>query len=121
MSEFDPARGPERAHSLIVSIGADTVDDLCYALNSLSQDARRGALTRGCSGGPSCGWTYSYRHKPEQTHDNYFREIDEWLARDSGSDRNGEDSRSEAECEASQSGPKGIAQTTANNPTDSLS
>lgn len=34
-----------------------------------------------------------------------------WFFRDSGSDRNGEDpAKTGAECEASQSGPKGIAQ-----------
>lgn len=40
-------------------------------------------MTVGTIGGPSVGSNYSYRVLPEQTHDKYFRDIDEWLARDS--------------------------------------
>jgi hypothetical protein len=71
---------PRRAHELIVKVGADTADDLCYALNQMAIDLGRGEMTQGCSGSPSVGYTYSYSHDPSITHDSYFQAIDAWLA-----------------------------------------
>lgn len=78
---------PERAHTLIVSMGADTPEDLAWGLRHMAEDIERGQLTVGCSGGPSVGSMYSYRVLPEQTHDVYFSQLDEWLNRSLPSDQ----------------------------------
>ncbi len=72
-------KGPYRAHSLIVSIGADTAKDLAWELRNMAANIERGEMTVGTMGGGSVGSTYSYRIRPEQTHDRYFQEIDAWL------------------------------------------
>lgn len=69
-----------RAHSLVLVAGADTANDLAAELRFMAQRIEQGNITEGCSGGPSCGSTYSYRVSPEQTHAVYFKQIDEWLA-----------------------------------------
>lgn len=71
----------ERAHTLICSIGADTLEDLCGELREMARKLERGEVSVGVMGGPTVGSTYSYRVRPEQTHDAYFKQIDEWLAR----------------------------------------
>ena len=74
-------RKPHRAHTLALEIGADTLDDLAYALKAIREDVLRGQLSVGCSGSPSVGWTHNYHHDPEMTHERYFADIDAWLAR----------------------------------------
>ena len=71
--------GPERAHTLIAKFSADTAERLADELRHFADRIDRGEMTVGCIGGPSAGTTYSYRIRPEQTHDVYFRQIDEWL------------------------------------------
>ena len=71
--------GPQRAHSLIVSVGADTAKDLAWELREMARKIERGEMTVGTMGGGSVGSTYSYRIRPEQTHDKYFQDIDAWL------------------------------------------
>jgi hypothetical protein len=60
--------------------------------------------------------TEFYRNQVDEA-ESWLEAVASWEAagrpRDSGSDRNGEDAGTAAECEASQSGPKGIAQTPA--------
>lgn len=70
----------ERAHTLIVKIGADTLEALCAELREMATKLEMGKMTVGCLGGPSVGSTYSYRVRPEQTHDKYFEDIAAWLA-----------------------------------------
>ena len=74
--------GPQRAHTLITKIGADTAEDLAWELREMARKIERGEMTVGMMGGSSVGSTYSYRVLPDQTHDKYFQEIDEWLARE---------------------------------------
>lgn len=68
-----------RAHSVVLSAGADTAQDLAWELRHMADLIERGELTVGCIGGPSAGTTYSYRVSPEQTHDEYFRQINDAL------------------------------------------
>lgn len=68
-----------RAHTLIMTIGADTLRDLCGELREMARKLERGEITSGCIGGPSVGATYSYKVRPEQTHDKYFSDIEAWL------------------------------------------
>ena len=73
----------ERAHTLILKAGADTAKDLAHELRHIASQIDRGELTVGCIGGSSAGTLYSYRVAPEQTHDEYFRQINEMLERES--------------------------------------
>lgn len=65
----------ERAHTLVAKIGADTLKDLCGELREMASKLERGEITVGCIGGCSVGALYSYRVRPEQTHDKYFSDI----------------------------------------------
>lgn len=81
-TQFDPSRGPVRQHDLIMRVGADSVEELAWALRQFADEAlRSGISAHGCSGSPSVGYLFSYRDNPEMSHDRYFREVDEWLAR----------------------------------------
>ena len=71
---------PERAHTLIVSIGADTAADLANELRHFADRIDRDDITQGCIGGPVAGSIYSYKVAPEQTHDAYFQQVNTWLA-----------------------------------------
>lgn len=71
---------PQRAHTLVLVMGADTQERLADDLEHMANDIRRGQLTVGCYGSPGAGATYSYRVQPEQTHDLYFQQVDAWLA-----------------------------------------
>ena len=74
-----PLKAPQRAHTLIVKAGGDTVRDLADELRSLANRLERGELTRGCAGGDNRGSIYEYRNDPEMTQDAYFRSTNEWL------------------------------------------
>lgn len=78
----------ERAHTLIVKIGADTAEALADELRDMAYRLERGELTAGISGSPSVGSTYSYRVRPEQTHAAYFRQIEDWLAKEAADAEN---------------------------------
>ena len=66
---------PQRAHSIVLTAGADTADGLAWELRRLADDIERERLTQGCSGSPSSGSIYSYKVRPV-THDEYFAAID---------------------------------------------
>lgn len=68
-------RAPERAHVLAMTVRADTADDLAAELRGFSDLILRGQLTTGVMGGAVASTTYSYRVRPEQTHDAYFAEV----------------------------------------------
>ncbi|MEM8970936.1 MAG: hypothetical protein AAGD43_02575 [Pseudomonadota bacterium] len=78
---------PRRAHSLVGVFCGDTADDLASCLERFADDIRRADVTVGISGSPSDGAIYSYRVTPEQTHDAYFAQINEWLS-DKKAERN---------------------------------
>lgn len=71
---------PERAHVLIAKFGADTPERLADELRFMADQIDREKLSTGCSGSPSGGAIYSYKIRPEQTHDVYFAQIEDWLA-----------------------------------------
>lgn len=71
---------PERAHVLIAKFGADTASRLADELRFMADHIDRGQISTGCSGSPSAGVIYSYKIRPEQTHDAYFEQIETWLA-----------------------------------------
>ena len=75
------AEAPERAHVLIAKFGADTAERLADELRFMADQIDREQLSTGCSGSPSGGAIYSYKVRPEQTHDAYFEQIEVWLAK----------------------------------------
>lgn len=68
---------PRRAHVLKIEYGANTLDDLIYALNQTAIDLRTGTMSSsGCSGSPSVGFTYEYDVDESWTKERYFAAID---------------------------------------------
>lgn len=71
---------PRRAHVLKIEFGANTLDDLCYALEQTALDLKRGTIaSSGCSGSPSVGFIYDYSVDESWTKQRYFAAIDEAL------------------------------------------
>ena len=71
---------PNRACILNIEIQADTRADMVHALETIAIAIDRGEMTRGCSGGPSSGWTYEYTEAERPTHDEYVAELRAYLA-----------------------------------------
>ena len=74
----DPA-APMRAMRLTLKLGADDADEMAVALRNLATQIERGELTVGVSGGPCSGAIYELLTDPTQTHENYFRQLHEYL------------------------------------------
>jgi hypothetical protein len=74
------AEAPERAHVLIAKFGADTAERLAIELRLMADQIDREQLSTGCIGSPTGGAIYSYKIRPEQTHDVYFSQIENWLS-----------------------------------------
>lgn len=72
---------PIRSYRLTLQLDADTLSDLASAMMNLSLRADRGELTRGVSGGPDSGYIYELLHDQAQTHETYFSQVREYLAR----------------------------------------
>lgn len=72
---------PIRAYRLTLKLDADTLPELASALMNLSLRADRGELTRGVCGGPDSGYIYELLINPAQTHETYFNQVREYLAR----------------------------------------
>lgn len=71
--------GPERAHVLVAKFSADTIDQLADELRGFVDRLLMGLATTGVSGGPTAGSIYSYKVRPDQTHDVYFTAVEAWL------------------------------------------
>ncbi|MGO7115588.1 hypothetical protein ACCS79_03650 [Rhizobium johnstonii] len=82
-------QAPERAHVLVMTLAADTADELAAELRRFGDLILQGEVTTGVMGGPASSATYSYRVRPQQTHDVYFANVSQWIAdRRVGSDAN---------------------------------
>ena len=69
---------PQRAHTLEFKIGADTKEDIIAAIRNLLFDLDAYGLRDCVSGSPSSGYSLTYSHDPEMTHEKYFQAIEEW-------------------------------------------
>jgi hypothetical protein len=67
----------ERQHVFMAKIQADDKRGLVAELRFLAQRLERNEVSAGVSGGVTSGCIYAYRENPDQTHENYFRELDE--------------------------------------------
>jgi hypothetical protein len=70
---------PMRAMRLTLKMEADDADELACALRNMAAQIERGELTVGVSGGPHSGAIYELLTDPKQTHENYFRQVQEYL------------------------------------------
>ena len=76
----DGARPPMRALRLTLKLEADNRHELAWALRNMADQIEREELTVGISGGPYSGAIYELLHDPAQTHEQYFRDVQAYLA-----------------------------------------
>ena len=76
----DSARPPMRALRLTLKLEADNRPELALALRNMADQIEREELTVGISGGPYSGAIYELLHDPAQTHEQYFRDVQAYLA-----------------------------------------
>ena len=69
-----------RAFKLTLRLDADTRKGLVKALTQMARQIDRDQLSVGVYGGTDSGAIYELLHNPNQTHENYFREVREYLA-----------------------------------------
>lgn len=75
-----PVRSPMRALRLTLKLEADNRPELAWALRNMADQIEREELTVGVSGGPYSGAIYELLHDPAQTHEQYFRDVQAYLA-----------------------------------------
>jgi len=73
-------RPPMRALRLTLKLEADNRAELAWALHNMAEQIEREQLTVGVSGGPYSGAIYELLHDPAQTHEQYFRDVQAYLA-----------------------------------------
>jgi hypothetical protein len=71
--------GPQRAYTLTLRIGADTIKDLAHTLSNMAWQAEAGELTRGSFGSPCSGGEYELL-EIDKPHAKYFEELHAYLA-----------------------------------------
>lgn len=72
-------RPPMRALRLTLKLEADDRRELAYALRNMADQVEREELTVGVSGSPHSGAIYELLADPTQTHERYFRDVQEYL------------------------------------------
>lgn len=70
---------PKRAFRLTLRLDADSRVDLASTLENLALLVARDELTTGASGGYDSGYVYELLHDPDQTHEQYFKQLREYL------------------------------------------
>lgn len=79
---------PERKHTVAIKIGADSWDDVLAALKSIEYEFySKGPGRNIISGGCSFSYIAVDDENPAQTHEQYFEEVDAWLAERRAKDR----------------------------------
>ena len=68
-----------RAVRLTLKLEADDRRELACALRNMADQVEREQLTVGVSGGPHSGAIYELLTDPTQTHERYFRGVQEYL------------------------------------------
>lgn len=82
MPEPNPA--PRRAWRLSLVLHGDDEREIERALHQIATEWALGYLRgpNACSGGPGSGYTLETSHDPAITHEGYFAEVAEYLARE---------------------------------------
>ena len=74
--------GPRRRFTILVSVGGDTWADALRELVGLVEHIEEhGPECSSTRGGPDSGGYVYVTEDPEQTHDRYFEQIEEWRAK----------------------------------------
>ena len=73
------AVAPSRAFRLTLKLESDNRTELAWALRNMADQVDREQLTIGVSGGAYSGAIYELLEDPKQTHQNYFRQVQEYL------------------------------------------
>lgn len=73
----DEPKGPTRAWTLKLEIGADSEKDLLFALKQIRTDFLLHGVPvgNGASGGCDSGWSYAVKHDPEMTPEKYQEQL----------------------------------------------
>lgn len=70
---------PQRCFTLTIKVGGDTWEGIAGALDDIFDYCRHeGPKLNRVLGGPDLGFTVYCEHRPEQTHDKYFADIEAW-------------------------------------------
>lgn len=75
---------PHRRYQLTLDIGADSYDELLYAIHAFADhmDMNYPALdhnTNGASGGVSTGYSYEVKVDTDMTHERWYEELQAYL------------------------------------------
>jgi len=70
---------PKRAYQFSIEVGADTPEEMAWAIKQIASDIRENINCGTVSGGPSSGWSITLSHTPEKTHDQYIEELKTYL------------------------------------------
>ncbi len=71
---------PQRAHYLRIQIGSDTAEDLISYLADIFEQLKSNDLAeKGLRAASTCGYTYSYSKKENYSHEDYMRDLQQWL------------------------------------------
>lgn len=71
---------PKRAYQFTIEVGADSPQEMRWALNAIFDRIEHDINTKTVSGGPSSGWIITPDHTPDKTHDQYIEELEAWIA-----------------------------------------
>ena len=72
-------QAPTRALRLTLRLDADNIEELAWSMRHLADQADRGEITTGVSGGSTSGWTYELLRDEAQTHEKYFADLRAYL------------------------------------------
>lgn len=68
---------PERQHTLLLKLSADSREELVHALTQIAIEADRGQDAGvAISGGPGYSFVMQRHVNPDMTHDKYFKQLE---------------------------------------------
>jgi len=71
---------PERQHTLLLKLSADSREELVAALTQIAIEVDRGQNAGvSVSAGPGYGYVMQTRLNPDMTHDKYFKDLEAHL------------------------------------------
>lgn len=82
MSADDRPIPPKRRLNMTMEVGADDLGSLATELHLLADRLlyeEREEIPNLVSGGPRCGYVLALSCDPEQNHERYFAQVQEWL------------------------------------------
>lgn len=71
---------PQRRYVMTLKLGADSIEELCSALQLIAFDIDAENVRQSVSGGCGAGWNYDIAENEEMAHDKYVEALNEYLA-----------------------------------------